>query len=160
MTQHVVLHQNNANEQQAIESKGMFPVNASLDHMSATLETHLTSCESFRKINFGIIALVVGLMGSSLGFLISELYEIKGRQDGVIQRLENIDRLIIANRDDATNRFSSVVNANTQRESTFNERFKSVDQSLNEIRKQLYDLERATWRGGQPEQQWRQQERR
>lgn len=129
-------------------------------HVTATkLEHHIISCDNFRRMVISVIIAAVGIIIVPMGFLLKEIYEVKGRQDVAVARLSTIDNSLAAERQAfsserevigqrlnteraATNeRLISITSANVQREATLNARVDSLVRTIDELRRDFHQHE-------------------
>lgn len=127
-----------------------------IDVIGSRLDSHVESCEGFRKL---VLAAIVGAATSVFGVvgvvynnqnnaeekfasetsdLSARISEVRARQDVVLTRLAVIDQTIDSVRKDMTDRFGNVVAANAQRENTFGQRFEQIGKELNELMREFY----------------------
>lgn len=106
--------------------------------VDAKIENHMSSCEGFRKVVLSAIALVVSIIMVPIGFMLTEIYQIKGRQDVVISRLSTIDNTFASERESLSTRLSSIVTANAERERTFNSRFADILESIQSLQRDFH----------------------
>lgn len=109
--------------------------------LRARLEAHLSACDSFRKTVVAIVTTVSVLLTGLLGWLVTESYAMRGRDDGLSSRISSLELSITSIKDDLNNRATNIVAANISRESTFNERFKSLESETRALRQEFYNYQ-------------------
>lgn len=127
-----------------------------VDIIGSRLETHVESCEGFRKLVLacvvGAASLIFGVIGvlynnqsnsdtreaAAIAELSGRIAEVRARQDVVLSRLAVVDQTFADLRKDVTDRLAGIVAANGRREETFGDRFVQLDQAIKDIAKEFY----------------------
>lgn len=112
-----------------------------MDVVSSKIENHITSCEGFRKLLLTAVGVMISIIMVPMGFMLSEIYQIKGRQEVVLTRLQTIDTTTASDRQALGERFASVVGANSQRENTFNQRFEQLNKTISDLQTEFHKFE-------------------
>lgn len=110
------------------------------DETSRDLKAHIQACEAIRRTTILSLISLAAINAIVIVFVTAQTFVVKGRQDRVIAWIEASDEIRATDIRNNAERMSAIVAANVQREVTFGDRFKSIEQSISEIRQQIFAL--------------------
>lgn len=105
--------------------------------LKGIVNSHISQCGDFRKALWAVFSVAVVLNMAGFGYMIRIADSIRDNQAELKNSQMVIDRALMADRADVTNRLTTIVQANLQRESNLNEKLKGVEISILEMKKEL-----------------------
>lgn len=114
------------------------------DIVASKIDNHISSCESFRKLLLTGVGVIISIVMVPMGFMLTEIYQIKGRQEVVLATLVSINNSATAEKESISGRLASIVSANAQREQTIHSRIADLSQQIVDLQKEFHGHELRT----------------
>lgn len=98
------------------------------------IEIVIADCATLKKVMYWAVSVLACMNVVILIIFAVQTFTIRRQEDLAWLRIDSIEKTILAEKEAINMRLSAIVSANTERERTFSDRFKLVDNALSELR--------------------------